>query len=826
MAERAKLRKRQIADILDQINRSEAWEKFAVGACVKVKRTHWGKKYSDNLPDHITSDFIYGKIAIRYLNKAHVTFFIDNASDKVSYEQLTLVTDSSEIQYGKSQKLIAQADVIHAVIQPVCDQPSSSQQASSKAPAQKASSKTPVRRRRRMVAKTPSSYAESDGSESDGSARERSPTPPVSRKATKKNKKQSKSNKPVLKVKMYKKKKEKKTVENVSVAPVNDSDSGEESTQESNESSNTESSEESSGGEEELDFQYYGIAKKDWDKLDAAQRKKLKIDMQEKAWPEKGWSKDPAGGSPDFAPSVRFTRNPCDEREIDFFLSFLPSNFIKEELIPATNASGLLPKLTYEEFLQFLGIIYSFQLTNTTEEKVLWMESDVGFYQAQNYGRFMPWQRYRAIKSHLRYSKAQEPIDQIEDFIAAFNTQVKLSYQAGSVLTIDESMWMAYFRKLVGRKKMPRKPTSTGNEIKNIADAKSLIVMHIELQRDPTVMDKKEYVDKYQPTTACTLRLAKPWRGSWRKVVADAWFGSVTTAMALYTDLKLFSTLMVKGSHKYFPKELLHESSLDKGAWQSYSGVLNGVPMMATLVHDLKYRNFVTTCFTDNQGEPRVRIRSNKKKELINRPEVAEKYSKYNGAIDHGNHYRQGRKSLEKMLKTKKPTMRQFCGVMSFIYTNSYLAWKYFGNHKKCSEWNVPSLQCHHTQFKVTLANQLIYIATTKLATRSFGLVEVPPVREAISGGCQLVHNGYYANGKARKLNCFHCYNKFDTPVRNQTYYKCLKCKKAYCLPTQGSTCWAQHLSLGAPEKKYRKNSSQKNIRRLSIESAMFIASS
>ena len=54
MAERAKLRKLQIADIQDQINRSEAWEKFAVGACVKVKRTHWGKKYSDNLPDHIT----------------------------------------------------------------------------------------------------------------------------------------------------------------------------------------------------------------------------------------------------------------------------------------------------------------------------------------------------------------------------------------------------------------------------------------------------------------------------------------------------------------------------------------------------------------------------------------------------------------------------------------------------------------------------------------------------------------------------------------------------------------------------------------------------
>ena len=88
------------------------------------------------------------------------------------------------------------------------------------------------------------------------------------------------------------------------MTPVNDSDSGEGSTQDSNESTNDESSEESSDGEEELDFQYYGITKKEWDKLDTDQRKKLKIDMQKKAWPEDGWTKDPAGGTPDFGPSV------------------------------------------------------------------------------------------------------------------------------------------------------------------------------------------------------------------------------------------------------------------------------------------------------------------------------------------------------------------------------------------------------------------------------------------------------------------------------------------------------------------------------------------
>ena len=62
MAERAKLFTLKIAQDLDaiseQIERSEHGLKFSQGCIIKVKGTYWGKKYSENLPKHITSDFM------------------------------------------------------------------------------------------------------------------------------------------------------------------------------------------------------------------------------------------------------------------------------------------------------------------------------------------------------------------------------------------------------------------------------------------------------------------------------------------------------------------------------------------------------------------------------------------------------------------------------------------------------------------------------------------------------------------------------------------------------------------------------------------------
>ena len=103
------------------------------------------------------------------------------------------------------------------------------------------------------------------------------------------------------------------------------------------------------------------------------------------------------------------------------------------------------------------------------------------------------------------------------------------------------------------------------------------------------------------------------------------------------------------------------------------------------------------------RGEPR------EKKRTSERPVVAALYGKYSPAIDIHNHIRQGRCALEDVFRTKNPHIRQFTGVMSFVFTNAFLAWQYFHCKKSISQLSVKdeagSFKSVHGNFKLTLSN-------------------------------------------------------------------------------------------------------------------------
>ena len=54
--------------------------------------------------------------------------------------------------------------------------------------------------------------------------------------------------------------------------------------------------------------------------------------------------------------------------------------------------------------------------------------------------------------------------------------------------------------------------------------------MNVDLVEGKEADSSKRYRDVVGPTVACTLRLAYPYKGSSRTLVADAWFGSCNTA--------------------------------------------------------------------------------------------------------------------------------------------------------------------------------------------------------------------------------------------------------------------------------------------------------
>ena len=150
-----------------------------------------------------------------------------------------------------------------------------------------------------------------------------------------------------------------------------------------------------------------------------------------------------------------------------------------------------------KEFLCLLGLINSLETVKKTERDALWAKEDVGYYKTYDYGRYMTRNRFYNILKHLKVSKSANKFDQILDFITVVNQQAKKAVSAGNILVEDESMLKAYHKDLIAKKKMPRKPTPVGNELKDIADAKSKIVLHLELQQEKEQQQTLEYTDLF-----------------------------------------------------------------------------------------------------------------------------------------------------------------------------------------------------------------------------------------------------------------------------------------------------------------------------------------
>jgi len=125
--------------------------------------------------------------------------------------------------------------------------------------------------------------------------------------------------------------------------------------------------------------------------------------------------------------------------------------------------------------------------------------------------------------------------------------------------------WSRHITDLTGKVKIIRKPRPVGNEIKDISDARTHIVVRLELNEGRQRMQEKEFVPEYGATTATVLRLTKDFQGTGRTVIADSyWFGSVKSAAELM-KVGLYSIMVVKTAHKNFPRELLNETELERG---------------------------------------------------------------------------------------------------------------------------------------------------------------------------------------------------------------------------------------------------------------------
>ena len=193
--------------------------------------------------------------------------------------------------------------------------------------------------------------------------------------------------------------------------------------------------------------------------------------------------------------------------------------------------------------------------------------------------------------------------------------------------------------------------------------------------------------NEFPRSTAQVLRLAEPWKGTYRVLSGDSAFASVATAHALHNRLKLHFRGCVKRAHKRFPRAYLRETvaTMPRGSHIAVSTEYQGVPMLGVAWKDKTIKTYVSTTGNALPGDQLVRKRQRVVGEreehyttCVDRPQLVQDYHEAANAIDVHNHYRQSGLALETGWKTKTWWHRTLATILGMIEVDAFLAYKHF----------------------------------------------------------------------------------------------------------------------------------------------------
>lgn len=164
----------------------------------------------------------------------------------------------------------------------------------------------------------------------------------------------------------------------------------------------------------------------------------------------------------------------------------------------------------------------------------------------------------QAIPDNEDVASTSSPIYQsMLQLIATCNDTWQSTWRPGDYIVADETMIHWQGTGEVHMTYQPRKPTPYGLELKTLACGEAKVVLVAELAEGKELDAAKDYREEVGASTATTLRLCRPFRGSGRCLIADSWFGSCNTAEWLWDELGIYCIMAVKTGHRGFPKALL-----------------------------------------------------------------------------------------------------------------------------------------------------------------------------------------------------------------------------------------------------------------------------
>ena len=227
---------------------------------------------------------------------------------------------------------------------------------------------------------------------------------------------------------------------------------------------------------------------------------------------------------------------PKGSKLFDWFLYFLPFDYIKEILIPCTNELIQGPQISEGEFVKYIGIWLLLSTVNAGgKRKQFWSPEPPNPFEGApfRFNAYMSHTRFELITKALKYTARptpsyRDPIHEVRDLITSFNVLMEKKFVSGWVVCLDESMspWTRQWS-CPAFVFCPRKPHPKGNEYHTIADGKSGIPFGMELvegKDEPPEREAVKAFKKYGKTAGLLLRMCEPLFGSLKVVILDSGF--------------------------------------------------------------------------------------------------------------------------------------------------------------------------------------------------------------------------------------------------------------------------------------------------------------
>ena len=373
---------------------------------------------------------------------------------------------------------------------------------------------------------------------------------------------------------------------------------------------------------------------------------------------------------------------------------------------------ALNAKLTKGELLQFWGYGLALSLHTGIAIDKMWSTEPLpdSILPPPSMGRHgMTLSRFKKIRSVLAFGPSDEASLRrdawafVRPLVDAYNDCREHGISPGWALTADETMFA--WRGQVGlydvtkcphRSWVPRKPEPLGVELKTAGDALCGVMLRMEICEGKVPMAAKEYSAEWGATTACTLRLFKPWFGSNRVCGADSWFAGVKTLRGM-GDNGLHFLGDVKTNSSLFPKAALAAATdPESGSWATYASMLALNDGKEIPIFSVSHRRgevvhaFIASCGTTLSGsavkayfeDDEERANTNLGDFEITRkaPRVINDWTLMQPCLDRHNRYRQFILALEKRLLTNSFSFRFGSSMHGVVFTDTFFAHRYFND--------------------------------------------------------------------------------------------------------------------------------------------------